>query len=179
MEVPRLGMESELQLLPYTTSTAMWDPVCICDHSSRQCWMLDPLSEARDWTCILMDTSRICFHCTTMGAPHNFVYYFLVLFPYCHHGKLPQTSWLKTIEMYSLVVLEARNLKSVSLGWNQGVSRPTCSLWSSRGNSIFFSPSFWGLFVFFGLWLHHCHLCLCGQIAFSCSMSDLPLSFFW
>ena len=28
----------------------------------------DALSEARDQTCILMDTSQICFHCTTMGA---------------------------------------------------------------------------------------------------------------
>ena len=42
MEVPRLGVEPELQLLAYTTDTAMRDPSYICDphHSS--------LSEARD-----------------------------------------------------------------------------------------------------------------------------------
>ena len=38
MEVPRLGVESKLQLPAYTTATAMWDPSHICDlqHSSRQ-----------------------------------------------------------------------------------------------------------------------------------------------
>ena len=38
MEVPRLGVESELQLLAYTTATATWDPSHVCDlhHSSRQ-----------------------------------------------------------------------------------------------------------------------------------------------
>ena len=37
----------QLQLLAYTTTTAMWDPSCICKlhHSSRQCQIL---SEARD-----------------------------------------------------------------------------------------------------------------------------------
>ena len=52
MEVPRLGVESELQLLAYTTATATWDPSRICDphHSSQQRWILNPLSEARDGT---------------------------------------------------------------------------------------------------------------------------------
>ena len=38
MEVPRLGVESELQLPVYTTATAMWDPSCACDlhHSLQQ-----------------------------------------------------------------------------------------------------------------------------------------------
>ena len=31
MEVPRLGVESELQLPAYTTVTAIRDPSCICD----------------------------------------------------------------------------------------------------------------------------------------------------
>ena len=46
MEVPKLGVESELQLLAYTTATATatWDPSCICDlhHSSWQRWILSP-----------------------------------------------------------------------------------------------------------------------------------------
>ena len=71
MEVPKLGAESELQLLGHTTATATWDPSCVCDlqHNSRQCQIPDPLSEVRDQTCILMDTSWIHFHCTTMGNP--------------------------------------------------------------------------------------------------------------
>ena len=38
MEVPRLGVESELQLLAYTTATAMQDPSHVWDlhHSSQQ-----------------------------------------------------------------------------------------------------------------------------------------------
>ena len=57
MEVPRLGVESELHLLPCTIGTATWDPSHVCDlhHSSRQGRTLKPLSEARDRTSILMD----------------------------------------------------------------------------------------------------------------------------
>ena len=58
MEVPRLGVELELQLLAYTTATAMPDPSHICDlhHSLQQCQILNSLSDARDWTLILTDT---------------------------------------------------------------------------------------------------------------------------
>ena len=60
-EVPRLGIESELQLPAYTTATATPDlsPICVLHHSSWQCWILNPLSEARDRTHILMDTGRM------------------------------------------------------------------------------------------------------------------------
>ena len=55
MEVPRLGVELELQLPAYATAT--WDLSCVCDphHSLQQCWILNPVSEARDQTCALMD----------------------------------------------------------------------------------------------------------------------------
>ena len=61
MEVPRLGVESEVQLLAYTTATATPDLSLVCDlyHSSWQCQILNPLSEARGRTCILMDTSQV------------------------------------------------------------------------------------------------------------------------
>ena len=64
MEVPRLGVESELQLPAYTTATAGWDlsRICKLHHSSQQCWILNPLSKAWDQTCVLMDTSLIRFH---------------------------------------------------------------------------------------------------------------------
>ena len=52
MEVPRLGVESELHLPAYTTATATQDPSCICDlHCSLQFVampILNPLSEAWD-----------------------------------------------------------------------------------------------------------------------------------
>ena len=72
MEVPRVGVESEQQLPAYTTASATPDPSHICDlhHSSWQCQIPDPLSEARDQICILTDTSQICFHCATAGTPH-------------------------------------------------------------------------------------------------------------
>ena len=56
MEVPKLGIQLELQLLAYTTATAMWDPswVCHLHHSSRQQRILNPLTEARNQTHNLM-----------------------------------------------------------------------------------------------------------------------------
>ena len=61
VEVPRLGVESELQLPVYTTATATQDPSRVFDlhHSSRQYQILNPLSEARDRTRLLMDTGRV------------------------------------------------------------------------------------------------------------------------
>ena len=73
MEVPTLEVESELQLPADTTATAAQDLSRVCDlhHSSRQCQVPDPLSKARNQTCILMDASWIHFHCATMGTPIN------------------------------------------------------------------------------------------------------------
>ena len=44
MNVPRIGVKSELQLLAYAAATAMPDPSCVCDlhHNSRQCRSLTP-----------------------------------------------------------------------------------------------------------------------------------------
>ena len=44
---------------------------CVCDlhHSSRQHRILNPWSEARDRTLVLMDTSWIRLHCTTVVTP--------------------------------------------------------------------------------------------------------------
>ena len=48
MEVPRLGVISELQLPACTTATATQDLSCVCDlhHSAEQRQIPDPLSEA-------------------------------------------------------------------------------------------------------------------------------------
>ena len=71
MEVPRLGVESELLLLAYATATATPDLSCVCDphHRPWQCGILNPLSKARDRTLVLMVPSRISFCCATMGTP--------------------------------------------------------------------------------------------------------------
>ena len=60
MEVPRLGVKSELQLPVY--ATAMPDLSYINDlyHSLQQHWNLNPLCKAMDQTCILKDTSQVC-----------------------------------------------------------------------------------------------------------------------
>ena len=55
MEVSGLEVKLELQLQAYTTAIATPDPSHICDlqHSLQQCWILSPLSEARDLTIII------------------------------------------------------------------------------------------------------------------------------
>ena len=61
LEVPRLGVESELQLLVYATATVTWELSHICDlhYSLWQRWILNPLSKAGDQTPTLTDTSWV------------------------------------------------------------------------------------------------------------------------
>jgi len=58
MEVPRLGVELELQLPAYATAIATLDPNHICDlrHSLWHCQIFNPLSKTRDQSCIFTDT---------------------------------------------------------------------------------------------------------------------------
>ena len=67
MEISRLGVLLELQLLAFATATATQDPSRLCDlyHSSQQRQILNPLSEAADRTRNLMVPSRIGFCCAT------------------------------------------------------------------------------------------------------------------
>ena len=69
MEVPGLGVESELQLLTYATATP--DPSRVCDlhHSSWQHRTFNLLSKARDRTCIFVDTSQIRLCWAMMRTP--------------------------------------------------------------------------------------------------------------
>ena len=71
MEVSRLEVEWELPA--YTTATAAPDPSHVCDphYSSWQCQICNPLSEARNRTCILVGTSWVCFQWATTGTPER------------------------------------------------------------------------------------------------------------
>ena len=75
MEVSRLGVTSELQLLAYTTATATTMPdlrsVCDLPHNSWQCQILNTLSKAKDWTSILIDASQVPYCWATMETPSS------------------------------------------------------------------------------------------------------------
>ena len=70
MEVPSLGVTSELRLPTYTTAMAAPDLSRICDQccSLRQRWILNPLSKARDQTHILTGTSQVLNPRATTGT---------------------------------------------------------------------------------------------------------------
>jgi len=81
MEVHRLWVKSELQLPAYAIATAMPDLSRICNlyHSSWQCHILNPLSEARDQTCILVVTSQV-LNLLSYSCPLAFVFFFFFFF---------------------------------------------------------------------------------------------------
>ena len=59
MEVPGLGVESELQPLTYATATPDLSPICNLRCSFWEHQILNSLNEARDGTCILIDTDGL------------------------------------------------------------------------------------------------------------------------
>ena len=69
-EVSRLGDRSELQPAAYAAATGKQDTSHVCNlhHSSRQYQILNPMSKARDGTCILMDPSQVRFLRATTGT---------------------------------------------------------------------------------------------------------------
>lgn len=86
---------------------------------------------------------------------HIPLYYFR---DFCN--KLPQIYWTKTIEIYSLTVLEARSLKSRY----QHSRGPT----ETRGESALSLSGFWWISALWlpalRSWPHHSNLCLCLQL---------------
>ena len=58
--------------------------ICNLHHSSQRCQILNPLSEARDRTCILLDTSQIyfCWAMTgTLVIPKSYLLHLFFLWP--------------------------------------------------------------------------------------------------
>lgn len=97
MGVPRLGLKSELKLQAYTIDTAVPDRSLICDlhHSSQQHQILNPLSEARDWTCNIFILVRFVTCWVTMGIPIFSFLFFPFLFisflqSYLWHMEVPR-----------------------------------------------------------------------------------------
>ena len=68
--------------LHHSHSNARSEPVCDLHPISWQRWIPNPMSEARDRTCILMDTSLIHFRCATIGTPKFFIF-FVYAFLFC------------------------------------------------------------------------------------------------
>ena len=84
MEIPRPRVKLELQLP--TTATAVPGSSCICDlcQSLWKRGILNPLGEARDWTCNLMETSRVLNPLSHKGNSliYSTFFYFKKLFIY-------------------------------------------------------------------------------------------------
>ena len=82
MEVPRLRGKGQVRAAAgaYATAIATQDLSHVCDlhHSSWQHQILNSLSEARDRTCILMDTSQVLKALNHNG--NSFVAILLLLF---------------------------------------------------------------------------------------------------
>ena len=81
--VPKLGVQSELKLPAYTTATASQSnpdlsQICNLHHSSRQHQILNPLSKARDQTCVLIYASQIRFCLATTRTPKNVISYLIL-----------------------------------------------------------------------------------------------------
>ena len=93
MEVPRLGVELELQLPAYITATVTLDASRIYDlcHSLWQLQILNPLSKAMDQTRILMDTSQVLNH------NRNFLNYLCLRINCCPQSHLNISSMRRGI----------------------------------------------------------------------------------
>ena len=78
MEFPRLRDLIRAVAAGQRHTTATWDLSCVCDlhRSSWQCWILNPLREAKDRTHNLMIPNQICFCCAMMGTPIGMVFAF-------------------------------------------------------------------------------------------------------
>ena len=84
MEVPGLGVDSEPQLLAYATATPDSSHICDLHHSLWQCQVLNPLSEARDGTRILLDSQIL----NPLSHSGNFRFIFLKDSSSCLENRL-------------------------------------------------------------------------------------------
>ena len=145
MEVPRLGVKLELWAL--ATATAIWDPSRVCDlhYSPRQHWILNPLNEARDWNCVLMDTSQIHF-CWAMTGTLCLIWYshslscfpwlnaYMIYIFYSYTSNLPVLLYIKWVTCRHHIVGPWFLIQSASLClFCFFLSSCTCGIWKFQG----------------------------------------------
>ena len=138
MEVPRLGVKSDLQLPAYTIAAATWGPSHFSDlhHSSLQCWILNPLSKTRIRTWILMDS------------------YQLDLSPLCHNRNswLGQFKWGHISEAMTSAILGASQFFPMSHLLGSLLFHDWCLGWNGQRN--------WAGRGFLSAW----HVCSLGSL---------------
>ena len=72
VEVPRLRVESELNLLAYTaTATQIWTTPAAYNTAYSSATVCNPLNETRGRTHILRDTSWVHYHRSVTGTPSS------------------------------------------------------------------------------------------------------------
>ena len=122
----KLGVKLELQLPAYTTAIAMRDPSHICDlhHSSRQCQILNPLSEARDQTYVFLNTGRVLNLLCHNGNSLDIV--ILVGSVQCYDKPLQRGLYLPKFKIYILftpvILLHGKIYPTSVLRWCRKVS---------------------------------------------------------
>ena len=66
---PGLGSSCSCSCQPMPQPQQQLSQICKLHHSSGQGQILNPLSEAMDWTLIFMDISWVHYHWATTGTP--------------------------------------------------------------------------------------------------------------
>ena len=146
MEFPRLGVQSELQLLTQTTATATPDLSLVWDlhQSSRQHQILNPLREARNWTCLLMDTSQIHFHWATIQNSYK-LFLDLTMFYLRKLGSifcciqlrtLTNTWWFEVDKDLEKLHLGRRNVLICSIDIDPSLSYFSLAILSNSGYEV-------------------------------------------
>ena len=108
MEVPRLGVESELQLQTTVTATAMPDSSFICNlhHSSWQCQIFNPLSRFRDRTWVLMGSLQLSHN----GNAQFFVFVFFTVSLYAETKTFLQSTTWHTVIMQMVLCIRTASV---------------------------------------------------------------------
>ena len=142
MEVPRLRVQMELPACNTATATATWVPSRVCNphHNSGQHQTLNSISEARDWTCILMDTSwvvstepqwELCIFLNT-----NLFFFLFFLQPHVQHMEVSRK------EVESELQLQAHATAMATWDPSQ-IYDLCCSLWQCQTLNLLSKAGDW------------------------------------
>ena len=129
----RLGVKSELEPLAYATAIATRDPSHVCNlhYSSGECWILNPLSEARDWVHILTVTSQVHHHWAAAGTP-GLVFFQLTLTSRIRLCKAPNYNYCLFSPILAKISAQFLNL-SAAFKFTNALGKKKkgggCSIW--------------------------------------------------